>query len=346
MAETVFNGEKINRYFEGKYSDKDESYVDEVFCDNNKEKELRHLLLRQFYELLPEDDQDKKDLDHILYRIHYDINTKFPARKGWSFDNILKWSLRIAGMIILPLVIFIGIQTYKEAGLKKEAWVEIKAPAWTRAQFSLPDGTTGWLNSNSSVKYNGNFTADRQVTLKGEAFFDVFKDKKRPFEVNTNEVIVKVLGTRFNIASYENEKNVEVVLEEGELIFKDKLMDKTYTMSPGDLVVYDKTRKDFSTEVVQPHKYISWTEGRLVFRNDPIDIVARRLERWYNIDIENNVSSSEDLRWRATFIDDSLEEVLFLLKRSLPINYRIENSDLKPDGTFIKKKVIITLRSK
>ena len=105
--------------------------------------------------------------------------------------------MRLAGILVLPLLILAGIQTYKVASLKKEAyieketWVEIKAPAWTRAQFSLPDGTTGWLNSNSSVKYNGNFNSDRQITLKGEAFFDVFKDKKRPFVVNTNEVIVK-----------------------------------------------------------------------------------------------------------------------------------------------------------
>ena len=166
MPEIGFDSEKINRYFKGKYSDKDASYVDEVFCDNNKEKELKHLLLRQFYELLPEDDVDKKNLDHILYRIHYEINTRLSARKTWSFDNIIKWTLRIAGVIMLPLVILIGIQTYKETNLKKGAWIEINAPAWTRAQFSLPDGTTGWLNSNSSVKYNGNFNADRQVALR------------------------------------------------------------------------------------------------------------------------------------------------------------------------------------
>ena len=346
MAEIGFDSEKINRFFKGEYSDKDASYVDEVFCDNNKEKELKHLLLRQFDELLSEDEVDKKNLDHILYRIHYDINTRLSAQKSWSFDNIIKWTLRIAGVIILPLVIFIGIQTYKETNLKKETWVEIKAPAWTRAQFSLPDGTTGWLNSNSSVKYNGNFNADRQVTLKGEAFFDVFKDKKRPFIVNTNEVNVKVLGTRFNIASYENEKNVEVVLEEGKLVFNDKEMNKSYTMNPNDLVIYDKTLKDFSTEVVQPQKYLSWTEGKLVFRNDPLDVIARRLERWYNIDVEVNGSLTEDLRLRATFIDESLEEVLDLLKRSLPIDYRIENRNLKPDETYAKKKVIITLRTK
>ena len=337
--------EKLDRFFKGKYSVKDASYIDEIFFDNSKEKELKSLLSRQFDELLLEDDMDKKNLDQILYRIHYDINTKLTARKPWSFDNILKWTLRIAGIIMLPLVILIGIQTYKEDYLKKESWVEIKAPAWTRAQFSLPDGTTGWLNSNSSVKYNGNINIDRQVTLTGEAFFDVFKDKNRPFIVNTNEVIVKVLGTRFNIASYENEKNVEVVLEEGKLIFNDKEMSKSYAMSPNDLVIYDKTLKDFSTEVVQPQKYLSWTEGKLVFRNDPLDVIARRLGRWYNIDIEVNGTLSEDLRLRATFIDEDLKEVLDLLKLSLPIDYRIENRDLKPDETFAKKKVIITPRT-
>ena len=291
MGENRFDSEKIDRFFKGSILIRMQSYVDEVFCDNNKEKELKYLLSRQFNELLPEDDLDKKNLDHILYRIHYEINTRLSRQKAWSFDNIVKWTLRIAGVIVLPLInLYWNTNTITKAILKKETWVEIKAPAWTRAQFSLPDGTTGWLNSNSSVKYNGNFNTDRQVTLNGEAFFDVFKDKKRPFIVNTNEVNVKVLGTRFNIASYENEKNVEVVLEEGKLVFNDKEMNKSYTMNPNDLVIYDKTQKDFSTEVVQPQKYLSWTEGKLVFRNDPLDVIARRLERWYNIDVEVNGS--------------------------------------------------------
>ena len=183
------------------------------------------------------------------------------------------------------------------------------------------------------------------MTLKGEAFFDVFKDKKRPFIVNTNEVNVTVLGTRFNIASYENEKNVEVVLEEGKLVFNDKEMNKSYTMNPNDLVIYDKTLKDFSTEVVQPQKYLSWTEGKLVFRNDPLDVIARRLERWYNIDVEINGNLAEDLRLRATFIDESLEEVLDLLKRSLPIDYKIENGNIQTDGIYRKTKVIILPRN-
>ena len=82
MTGIGFDSEKINHYFKGEYSDKDASYVDEVFCDNSKEKELKHLLFRQFYELLPEDDVDKKNLDHILYRIHYEINTRLSEQKS------------------------------------------------------------------------------------------------------------------------------------------------------------------------------------------------------------------------------------------------------------------------
>jgi transmembrane sensor len=344
MVEKKLDIEKADHYFKGKDSDKDSTYINEVFCNKNSEEELNKLLLKQFDELSIEDEIYEKNLEHILYRIHYYINTKISPQKTLLFENILKWSFRFAAVIILPLVILIGIQTYNEVNLKRQTWVEIKAPKWTRVQFSLPDGTIGWLSSNSSLKYNGNFNSDRKVSLSGEAFFDVSKYENRPFVVNTNEIIVKVLGTRFNIASYADEKNVEVVLLEGKLIFNDKEMTNSYTMNPNDMVVFDKTLKSFSTCVVQPQKYSSWIEGKLVFRNDPLNVIAKRLERWYNIDVEVNVSLSEDLRLRATFTDENIEEVLDLLKHSLPIDYKIENGNLKPDSNYAKKKVILIPR--
>jgi ferric-dicitrate binding protein FerR (iron transport regulator) len=346
MTEIGFDTEKIINYFKGKSSDKGESYVKKVFCDDNNEMELRSLLSRQFDESLLEEDMVEKNLDHILHSIHYEINTRLSAQKVGIFDSLIKWTLRIAGVIILPIAIFIGIQMHREASLKKDAWVEIKSPEWARVQFSLPDGTTGWLNSNSSVKYNENFIADRHVTLKGEAFFDVFKDKKNPFIVTANEIAVKVLGTRFNIASYENEKTIEVVLEEGKLVFYDNAKKNSYTMKPNDLVIYDKSDKDFITEVVQSKKYVSWKDGILIFRNDPLDVVANKLERWFNIEVVNNVSLAKDIRLRATFNDESLEDVLNLLKLSLPIDYRVENRGINPAGTYLKKKVILIPRTK
>jgi ferric-dicitrate binding protein FerR (iron transport regulator) len=286
----------------------------------------------------------EKNLDHILYKIHFDINTKAANKKGKVLSRVLNWSARIAAVIILPLAIFWGVKGYLETNTSNETWIEVKAPAWTRVKFSLPDGTIGWLNSNSSVRYNRDFMKDRQVVLTGEAFFDVLKDYRRPFIVQTKEVNVKVVGTRFNIASYDNENNVEVVLEEGKLLFSDKKTNKSYFMSPNDLVIFDKISNEFSTEKVETAKYSSWTQGMLVFRNDPLDVIARRLERWYNIDVELRGAADRDPRLRATFVDESLEEVLHLLKRSLLIDYSIQNRSLNPDDTIPKKKVIITVK--
>src|ERR1035437_7243147 len=102
MAETGFDRDKIDRYFRGECSDADESYIENVFCDNTTEKELKHLLARQYYDLLSEDDSDKKDLDHILYRINYKINTKIEEKTAAKLTRFKTWSLRIADMLILP----------------------------------------------------------------------------------------------------------------------------------------------------------------------------------------------------------------------------------------------------
>ena len=345
MADIRIDSEKVIRYFRGEYSNDDAAYVEEIFQDNGRVKELMDLLSGQFDKYSPEDGTDRRNLDSILFKIHYDINTRLSKRKSWSFETVIKWTFRIAAIIMLPVVIFIGLQMYREGHLKKEAWVEIKAPSWTRAQFSLPDGTTGWLNGNSSIKYKLNFNDDRDVFIAGEAFFDVSEDETRPFKVNTSDVTLTVLGTRFNVSSYEYDKNVEVVLEEGELVFNDKKMTKSFKMAPNDLVIYNKALMNLTTEVVQPQKYLSWTSGKLVFRNDPLDVVASRLARWYNIDVVIKGSVKEDHRLRATFVDEDLAEVLDLLKRSLPVDCKIENGFLNADGIYSKKKVIITLRN-
>lgn len=342
MANIEFDKDRIENYFRGTGAGGDESYIRDVFTDDHHEKALKGLLKRQFSELPVESDEDRKKLDQILYKIHFDINTRSASRRRSAFGRGAKWALSTAVAILLPLVVFMGIRDHREHSTNQETRIEIKAPAWTRAQFSLPDGTTGWLNSNSSIAYSGDFSSNRRISLTGEAFFDVARDDHRPFTVFTSEINIKVLGTRFNIASYENENSVEVVLEEGLLLFNDNAMQNSIKMSPNDLTIYNKTQKNISREIVNPQKYISWTEGKLVFRNDPLEVIARRLERWYNIVVELNVSGHEEIRWRATFQDDNLEEVLKILKRSLQINYRIENAEIKPDGTTTKKKVILS----
>jgi ferric-dicitrate binding protein FerR (iron transport regulator) len=102
-----------------------------------------------------------------------------------------------------------------------------------------------------------------------------------------------------------------------------------------------------STEKVQSEKYLVWTEGKLVFRNDPIDVIARRIGRWYNVDVEIQGNNYTDIRLRATFVDENLEEVLYFIKRALPIDYKILTGGLlNDDDTYAKKKITFTTKNK
>ena len=243
-------------------------------------------------------------------------------------------------------MIYSGIHFYRDSdNVSGITWVEINAPTWTRVRFSLPDGSTGWLNGSSSIRYHINFTKERKIILDGEAFFNVKTNPEIPFIVNTNEINVTASGTKFNIASYRNENNVEVVLEEGELLVGNKEMTSSFTMSPNDLVIYEKSINRLSKEVVEPQIYVAWTEGKLVFRNDPIDVIARRLGRWYNVDVDISGNNFEDVRLRATFVDENLEEVLYFLKRALPVDYKIITGKYRADDEiYSKKKIMITMK--
>lgn len=334
--------EKINRFLREEHSEEDRLYLNEVFCDENKVKELEKNLRKQWYDQLSDNDFKEKQLDHILYKIHYNINSEKYKPKH-TISKCINWLSRIAVVLILPLLLYCGINLYRSTIRKELPWIEINAPAWTRAQFTLPDGTKGWLNSNSSIRYKGNYLNNRNVILNGEAFFDVFTDEKRPFVVDANEVIITAVGTRFNVASYDEENEVEVVLEEGKILVNDKKEDKLIQIAPNERFIYNKNLNTYITDTVQIKKYTSWTEGKLIFRNDPIDVIARRLGRWYNVDVELVNNNYQDILLRATFENENLEEVLFYLKNSLNIDYKIINENiLENNEVYVKKKVIIS----
>lgn len=347
MSHNFLDVERLERFFRGEFTKDDSDYLRQMFCDKLNEGGLENIVRKKWHEILKGKDNGSKNLDHILYRIHYEINSgePLPDYHRWA-SGMIKWYAGIAALILLPLLIYSGI--YFSRNARKDinvTWVELTAPAWTRVQFSLPDGSYGWLNSSSSIRYCTDFKIYRKLELDGEAFFNVKTDPDKPFIVSTKEINVTALGTRFNIASYENEADVEIVLEEGKLFLDNTEMDMPIEMNPNDLIIYNKITYQLSKEVIQPQIYLAWTEGKLVFRNDPIDVVARRLGRWYNVGVEVSGNNFENVRLRATFVDENLEEVLYFLKRALPLDYKIIKGGMDADDeTYIKKKIIFSMR--
>jgi ferric-dicitrate binding protein FerR (iron transport regulator) len=342
MVDNRIDKEKLNRVFTEDIKDGDEKFLTEIFTDNSLSDELKCLLKRQWYEVCSREAVPEKNLDHIMYKLNYEINAKggISEKPAWKF---IKRVSGIAAVIIFMFSIYTAIQ-YKTRSVDfSKTWTEIKAPAWTQASFTLPDSTKVWLNSRSSIKYRGDFLSERSVKLNGEAYFDVRSDKTHPFTVDADHLLIKALGTKFNVASYNDETNMEIVLEDGELIIDEKESTRSVNVTPDELITYNKVKDEFLTEYVQTKSYVSWKEGKLVFRNDPIDVIARRLGRWYNVDVEIKGKDFDQLRLRATFIEENLEEVLWYLKRSLPIKYKITEGGIYSGDDYSKKKVTITL---
>lgn len=335
----------LARYVNGEFTSDDEKYMEGVFCDDNYE--LQEILKSDWLEINKNDNLEERELDHILHTLYYKINHQEKKKRTGRLVSLWKTYSRAAAVLLFPLVLAYAI--YNQVEIKQIdteiSYAEINAPLGSRVKFSLPDGSSGWLNSASTLKYPIRFTDSRNVELSGEAFFDIKKNISKPFNVKASGLNISVLGTKFNVTAYKDDTNVDIVLVSGKVRLNHLGSKKFIYMEPNERVIYKKSdKKVLSKTKVNSRKYSSWIEGKLIFRNDPIDEVARRLERWYKVDIVVNKVANANFRLRATFEDEEIEEVMRLLKLTFPIDYKFEKRRMDADGKFEKKKIIINVK--
>ncbi len=246
----------------------------------------------------------------------------------------------------------------------------------TRKQVLLPDSSVVWLNAGSSIEFPMAFARDkRQVTLTGEAYFNVVKNPERPFYVRAEDMYVKALGTEFNVSVYPNDEHIETTLLSGSvhLVQKRGSEEKVLAeMKPSQHIVFDKQKrkmllvedivkpsasgniKEIKKEItpalssiearVESNKHTAWVAGKLVFRNDSMEEIVRRLGRWYNVDITLKSDVLKEYSYTATFTDETLEQVLELLKLTAPMDYTIIDRKKTGETVFTKKEVIIDVK--
>jgi ferric-dicitrate binding protein FerR (iron transport regulator) len=209
-----------------------------------------------------------------------------------------------------------------------------------KSMIVLSDGTKVWLNAGSQLLYPAVFSGKtRQVTLIGEAFFDVAKNPQNPFIVRASEVRVQVLGTRFDVSAYPDDKIVQTVLEEGKVNLKylrKGILNREYVveMQPNQMVEFDKTSGEASSKIVDVSKYVSWKDGMLEFEKVDLGRALMQVERFYNVKIHladleigtYKLSGKLDLK-------DDPEEVLNVIKLTVPIDWQ-----KKSNGDFVINK--------
>jgi len=335
---------KLERFCKGLSDENETQYIYSLFSLNEENEESKQHFKKNFVEYFINNPDEDHHLSYLLDRIHHKIHVNESRKKKMIVKKIYRWYSVAAAVLLIPILIAGGIwftEQNKDEPILAESPVTstLIAPLGSRISFSLPDGTKGWLNSGSSIEYQLPFNSNRQVAILGEAWFNVAHDANHPFVIATGNSKVKVLGTKFNLNAYPEEKYVEVILAEGKVEFSTPGLPSGIEMKPNERLVLSNGTVNIN--VTDATKYAAWKEGKLMFRGDSMDEVARRIERWYNVDVK---LVDEELRnhvIRGTFQDDSLQEVLRYLCMTSPIRYRIIDRKLMDDGTIQKRKVLL-----
>jgi transmembrane sensor len=263
---------------------------------------------------------------------------------------VFTFLLRAAAILFLPMLAgsyYLGtIRQEKHDIAAKPVYNEVSAAFGTRSMLTLGDGSRVWLNSGSRLKYPKDFSGRRRdVFLTGEGYFEVQSDASRPFIVHTKRLNVRATGTRFNVNVSPIEKACQITLVEGKVtVCKNIAGGKTVEISqmkPNQHLAFDTLSGSFNVLTEDSYRFIAWKDGKLIFRNEPLEDVIRRIGYFYNVDIELKDEKLKEYRYRATFEEESLDEILHLLKISSPVDYREVRRVPLPDGSFPRKKIII-----
>lgn len=215
---------------------------------------------------------------------------------------------------------------------------ELIVPEGRRFNVRLSDSTIVFLNSGTVLKYPSSFKNqfNRQVFIDGEAYFDVAKNANKPFIVQTEDVTIQVLGTKFNIRSYSNNKKIKTALVEGSVnLYLNDLPENQKTLIPGQAAVVDEIKKHINVESFQEDNEIGWIFNRLVFIDEPFYEVVKKIERSYGVKIVNKNESLNSVHFYGDF-DIQNESVEDVLKAFTTIQF-FEYARNKENEIIIKK---------
>lgn len=261
-----------------------------------------------------------EDLDKVDARIRR-------LRYRNFFTVAFRYFQKAAAILIIPLIALTAV-LLKGSFSKQNSFIpetrEITAMPGSRMYTLLPDSTEVWINGGTSVRYSRtNAEGRRIVDIEGEAFFKVAHDANHPFVVNSRNLSVEALGTEFNVCSYPSDSLTTVTLTEGSVLITDSLSQSV--LAPGQMIIYNENLKCGRLFLGNTEKNTLWRHGRLVFKNEPLCNVYKRLGQIYGMKFEVD-PKLRDVLFYATFEDASLEQIMQLIKKSTSLEYVSDDS--------------------
>ncbi|MCC8152834.1 MAG: DUF4974 domain-containing protein, partial [Tannerellaceae bacterium] len=300
-------------YLAGKYS-KEEFLEMKKTLSGSTEKELEELMQSAWEEDLPlpsmtESTRNRLKTQILSLTTHSLQTTKIP-KKWWM----------TAAAILLLLVSFNIFFYLNNRTMNYDSPFIVYMERGQKASVTLPDQSNVFMNSETELIYDLNNRKQRKVYLSGEAFFEVQKNRSFPFIVDLGELEIEVLGTSFNVQTYNDEDFIEASLVEGSIKLSGKRLDKSYYLKPMEQFIYSKIDGTLRIVSFDGQKELGWMDNRLVFRSEPLHKIIHRIERWYGVKIDLQCEEFEDDLMSGTFQNESITDVLEAIK----IQYDVE----------------------
>ncbi len=247
--------------------------------------------------------------------------------------SFLYYFSRIAACLIIGCAICLIIGKLKKEQTGLITYTKYTTLKGERKQIQLSDGSVVTLNAASTFQVASDFgVRKRNVVLQGEAFFQVSKDKTRPFIIKTGKIYTRVVGTSFDINAYSNENTISVGVATGKVqVEKQEVNGKTLIgkdLTHNHLLVYDLTKDSYSQSVTDTDQFDAWTTNKLIFNKASIAQIARILERTYNVNVVITGKPRKPGLYTVTFDNYSLERLLPLLVNLSGMTYKLNKQQL------------------
>jgi len=315
----------------GNYTDREWEKLSSILSDekngnndllNRFMAEDRHDTIK-YWEELKEMNNDKEiDIDKAWNKLYSRLDengliTEAPVIRKSFIRNTY---FRVAAIALLLVGMGSGLLYISDKGLISRKTTVATTDNQKNLQVTLPDGSNIFLNRNTKLTYRENFSRHgRNVTLSGEAFFEIARDESNPFTVDAGNARVKVLGTSFNVITNNSDSAVEVFVKTGQVEVTDNDDGKNLILDPGFVgTVYpERSEKSVNTDP----NYMSWNTGLLVYDGQTLDVVFRDLKRVYNMDIVADDREILSNTWTSPIDNQSQETIIRIICASFSLSY-------------------------
>lgn len=327
----------LQDYFRGTLSAEDGKLVDAWICESAEHRKIAEDYCRLEHVLSGIETQDNINTELALKAVHSRMRRSSISSFALHFQRIAA----IAAIPLLVSVLWLGTKYYGNGPAQK---VSISSVPGLTATTVLPDGSTVWLNSNSSLSYPVRFGKTREVSLEGEAYFKVEKQQGRSFIVHAKGSDVEVLGTEFDVEAYPTDDLVRTTLLKGSVRFavpSDGPAPSTFILKPGERYTWDCTAGKVQRSAVNPSTAAAWKDGRIVLENTSLEEALRLIGNRFNVEFLIRNSNLLSHSYTGTFTAQRLEVVLEHFKRTTNIHFDYQVLGTDTEKVSGRQKILV-----